>query len=76
MAIKVAQKELTVYAPHYVPKAQIDEWLLSKQGWIDAQLLKQQTQADTRQFPLKTHSIKLFNEAVNVQFENAHLQLH
>ena len=71
VAIKVAQRELTVYAPHFVTKTQINEWLLSKQGWIDAQLHKQQIQADTRQFPLKTHSIKLFNEAVNVQFENA-----
>ena len=40
VAIKVAQKELTVYAPHFVTKTQINEWLLSKQGWIDAQVLK------------------------------------
>lgn len=71
VAIKIAQCELTVYAPFFVTTTQINEWLLTKQDWIDAQLQKQQFKADTRQFPLKSHSIKLFDEQIVVQFESA-----
>ncbi|MGO2074663.1 MAG: M48 family metallopeptidase [Pseudoalteromonas sp.] len=73
VAIKVHQEQLTVYAPHFVKEADIKKWLNSQAQWITKQLNKQQSQVDTRQYPLKTHQVKLFSEPLTVIFEQGKL---
>lgn len=60
------QQKLTVYAPHYVAKKQIDAWLLSKQAWIEEKLSHQKNQIDTQQWPLKNGSIRVFNALITI----------
>jgi len=62
VAIKVAQQQLTVYAPHFVPLGDIESWLVSKKDWVQAQIAKQASQAQMQQFPLETGVINLFNQ--------------
>ncbi|WP_404340448.1 M48 family metallopeptidase [Pseudoalteromonas mariniglutinosa] len=68
VAVKIAQQQLTVYAPHYVSQQHIHEWLLSKESWINAQLNKQSQQAETRQFPMRSGNCKLFAETLVINF--------
>lgn len=62
VAIKVHNQQVTVYAPHFVIKKQIDIWLLNKQAWVEEQLRKQVLIADTKQYPLKSKKIRVFSE--------------
>ncbi|WP_282131196.1 M48 family metallopeptidase [Pseudoalteromonas aliena] len=72
VAIKVHNQQVTVYAPSYIAKKQIDSWLLEKKTWVDAQLLKQLTVVDCKQYPFETKKICIYSEQVNVQFEQGH----
>ncbi|MEL0649042.1 SprT family zinc-dependent metalloprotease [Pseudoalteromonas agarivorans] len=69
VAIKVHDKKVTVYAPHFVSNKHIDEWLFDKQAWVSAQLAKQLNITDRRQNPLKDKQILIFNSAVNLSFK-------
>ncbi|WP_024611567.1 SprT family zinc-dependent metalloprotease [Pseudoalteromonas sp. TB64] len=69
VAIKVHNQKVTVYAPSYVAKNQIDSWLHEKKSWVDAQLRKQLNATDTKQYPFEKEQIRLFSEVVNLRFE-------
>tara|TARA_B100002049_G_C16017998_1_gene348926 strand:+ start:260 stop:961 length:702 start_codon:yes stop_codon:yes gene_type:complete len=67
VAIKVAQQQLTVYAPHFVPLGDIESWLVSKKDWVQAQIAKQASQAQMQQLPLETGVINLFNQPLAIK---------
>ncbi|MCQ8877252.1 M48 family metallopeptidase [Pseudoalteromonas shioyasakiensis] len=69
VAIKVQQQTLTVYAPYGVAKQYIEQWLATKQDWIAHQISKQSQQLDTRQRPLQSSQIQLFDTPLSVQFD-------
>ncbi|MBO7927960.1 MULTISPECIES: M48 family metallopeptidase [Pseudoalteromonas] len=69
VAIKVHNQNVTVYAPHHVQKKVLDNWLLEKKSWVEAQLQKQLTLVDTKQYPLKDKKIWVFSEAINLTFQ-------
>ncbi|ALQ08594.1 MULTISPECIES: M48 family metallopeptidase [Pseudoalteromonas] len=71
VAIKVHQRSITVYAPHYVPKKQLDLWLVEKRDWVNSQLDKQINIADSKQYPLETHKILIFSNLIDITFEHA-----
>lgn len=69
VAIKVHQQSLTVYAPYGVAIAYIEQWLATKQAWINQQVYKQSQHQDIRQFPLDSLQIRLFDELLTLHFE-------
>lgn len=68
VAIKVQHQQLTVYAPHYVSQDAITQWLTAQAPWITQQLSKQKLQTDTRQYPFRSHQVKLFAESISLEF--------
>lgn len=72
VAIKVHSQKVTVYAPNYVTKKQIDGWLTEKWEWVETQLEKQRLLADTKQYPLIHKQVYIFSKLVNLHFERDH----
>lgn len=71
VAIKVHQQSVTVYAPYDLAKHYIEQWLESKQQWVQAQIIKQSEQIDARQFPLQSLQIKLFAVPLAINFRDS-----
>ena len=69
VAIKVHRQLVTVYAPFYVSKEQINIWLQDKKNWVETQLQKQVNLLDTKQYPLNEKTIKIFSDTFQLQFE-------
>lgn len=69
VAIKVAEQQLTVYAPMFVDIADIEQWLVSKQSWINKQLNKQLNQPKQGQSPLESGYVKVFDESIQLDFD-------
>lgn len=69
VAIKVAEQQLTVYAPHFVPRKDIEAWLKTKQHWVAEQVTKQSLHAEQCQFPIKNSQIKLFDQVIPLVFK-------
>ncbi|WP_372761750.1 YgjP-like metallopeptidase domain-containing protein, partial [Pseudoalteromonas sp.] len=71
VAIKVHNQQVTVYAPHYLNKQQLEGWLQAKKPWVAAQLQKQLTAIDSQQYVFQDKQIRLFNESINLSFAAA-----
>ncbi len=70
VAIKVHNQNVTVYAPHFVAKKQIDTWLFDKQEWVEEQLKKQFLIEDTKQYPFESREICVFSETIYLKLDS------
>lgn len=71
VAIKVSKKVVTVYAPMHVPKTSIEQWLKSKQAWVNLQLNKQLNFIDKQQRPLKQCQVLIFEKPHTLVFKQS-----
>jgi len=70
VAIKVHNRKVTVYAPNFVAKKQIDTWLFDKQKWVAEQLKKQFLIEDTKQYPFESKKISVFFKTIYLKLES------
>ena len=70
VVIKVHNQNVTVYAPHFVAKKQIDTWLFDKQEWVEEQLKKQFLIEDTKQYPFESREICVFSETIYLKLDS------
>jgi predicted metal-dependent hydrolase len=71
LAIKVHNQHVTVYAPHYIKKTLINEWITDKAEWVTVQLHKQAKRIDSLQYPLQSHQIFIFDTPRTLHFSIA-----
>ncbi|WP_082305695.1 MULTISPECIES: M48 family metallopeptidase [unclassified Pseudoalteromonas] len=70
IAINIKNSEVTVLAPHFVPKSYIDDLIIKKHQWINNKIAEQQLNTDAiknKKSPLETQSFKLFGETISIQ---------
>ena len=70
IAINIKNSEVTVLAPHFVPKSYIDELIIKKHQWINKKISEQQLNAvaiENKRSPLENKSFKLFGEVVAIR---------
>jgi len=69
ITINIKNSEVTVLAPHFVPKSYIDDLIIKKHKWINNKISEQQLNAvviENKKSPLENKSFKLFGQDIAI----------